>query len=87
MGRIAKRQLTETFGVDTLCIRMSPQELKRARKAMGLSQRELGERLQTTRNSVARWERGEQKITHITALAIRYLLLMQKIKPKGKKEK
>ena len=63
---------------------MRPQELKRARKAMGLSQSGLAERLQTTRNSVARWERGEQTITHITALAIQYLLLTQKTKPKGK---
>jgi DNA-binding transcriptional regulator YiaG len=65
---------------------MSPQELKRARLAMGLSQSGLAERLQTTRNTVARWERGEQTITHVTGLAIQYLLLMHK-SPKGRKRK
>jgi DNA-binding transcriptional regulator YiaG len=66
---------------------MSPQELRQARKALELSQQGLAELLQTTRNTVARWERGEQTITHITGLAIQYLLLTQKTKVKGRNRK
>jgi len=47
---------------------------------MSLSQRELSERLGMTRTSVARMERGEQRIMLVTELAIRYLALMQKQK-------
>jgi len=65
---------------------MTPRELKRARLALSLSQRELAERLKMTETSVARMERGEQRIMHVTDLAVRYLALMQKPKRgKGKK--
>jgi predicted transcriptional regulator len=64
---------------------MKPQELKRVRRAMLLSQRELGERLGMTQTSVARMERGAQRIMLVTELAVRYLLLMEKRKRgKGK---
>jgi transcriptional regulator with XRE-family HTH domain len=53
---------------------------------MSLSQRELGERLGMTRTSVARMERGEQRIMLVTELAVRYLAVMQKQK-RGKKKK
>jgi DNA-binding transcriptional regulator YiaG len=66
---------------------MSPKELKQARKELGLSQYKLADVLQTTRNTVARWERGEQTMTHITGLAVQYLLLTQKPKPKGSNRK
>jgi len=51
---------------------------------MSLSQRELAELLQMTKTSVARMERGEQRIMHVTDLAVRYLLLMEKQR-KGKR--
>jgi len=62
---------------------MKPQELRRARLAMSLSQRELGERLGMTQTSVARMEKGKQRIMQVTELAVKYLALMQK--PKRRK--
>jgi transcriptional regulator with XRE-family HTH domain len=50
---------------------------------MSLTQLELAERLGMTRTSVARMERGEQKIMLVTELAIRYLATMEK-KKKGR---
>jgi len=50
---------------------------------MSLSQRELGERLGMTQTSVARMEKGKQRIMQVTELAVKYLALMQK--PKRRK--
>lgn len=47
---------------------------------MGLTQLGLAKKLKITSTSVARMERGEQKIMFVTELAVRYLLLMQKQK-------
>jgi transcriptional regulator with XRE-family HTH domain len=63
---------------------MDGQGLRRARLAMGLTQQALAEKLHMTATSVARMERGEQKIMFVTELAVRYLVLMQKQK-KGEK--
>ena len=63
---------------------MTKQELRHARLAMSLSQRGLADRLKMTATSVARMERGEQRIMHVTELAVRYLLLMEKSK-RGKR--
>jgi transcriptional regulator with XRE-family HTH domain len=63
---------------------MDGQGLRRARLAMGLTQLEFARKLKMTATSVARMERGEQKIMFTTELAIRYLVLMQKEK-KGEK--
>ena len=52
---------------------------------MSLSQRELGEQLGMTRTSVARMERGEQKIMLVTELAVRYLEVMQTKEKRRKK--
>ena len=65
---------------------MTRQELKRVRVAMSLTQAELAERLGMTATSIARMERGEQKIMPVTVLAVRYLALMQKQKERGKKK-
>ena len=51
---------------------------------MSLSQEGLADRLKMTSTSVARMERGEQRIMHVTDLAVRYLLLMEKQR-KGKR--
>lgn len=86
MDKIERERLTDAFACCTLCYSMTPQELRRARRAMSLTQKELAERLQMTRTSVARMERGEQKIMHVTDLAVRYLALMQNPRRrKGKK--
>ena len=64
---------------------MNGHELRRAREAMEFTQRELAERLGMTSTSVARMERGEQRILLVTELAVRYVALMQKQKRgKGK---
>ena len=49
------------------------------------AQRQLAERLDITSTSVARMERGEQKIMQVTTLAVRYLQGMES-KTKGKKK-
>ena len=43
---------------------MGPAELRERRHALNLSQADLGRALGVTRNSVARWERGELPIRH-----------------------
>ena len=42
---------------------VTPAELVRRRRALGLSQRALGEMLGVPRNTVARWERGDVRIS------------------------
>jgi transcriptional regulator with XRE-family HTH domain len=56
---------------------MTGRELRQIRKAMKLSQRQLAEKLGMTTTSVARMERGEQRIMQVTTLAVRYLQLME----------
>jgi transcriptional regulator with XRE-family HTH domain len=64
---------------------MTGGELRRIREAMGFTQRQLAERLGITSTSVARMERGEQKIMQVTTLAVKYLQLME-FKKRGKKK-
>jgi transcriptional regulator with XRE-family HTH domain len=64
---------------------MTGRELRRIREAMGLTQRQLAERLGMTSTSVARMERGEQKIMQVTTLAVKYLQVME-FKKRGKKK-
>ena len=42
---------------------MSPEELKRVRARLGLTQTQLAARLGITQNTVARWEGGDRRIT------------------------
>jgi DNA-binding transcriptional regulator YiaG len=64
---------------------MTGAELRRIREAMELTQRQLAERLGLTSTSVARMERGEQKIMQVTTLAVKYLRLMES-KKRGKRK-
>lgn len=43
---------------------MTPKEIREARYGLGLSQNELGELLDVSRNTIARWERGEIQPEH-----------------------
>jgi len=52
---------------------------------MKLTQSQLAERLGLTSTSVARMERGEQKIMPVTALAVKFLQVMES-KTKGKEK-
>lgn len=43
---------------------MSPRDLRAAREELGLTQKDLAEKLQINKNVLARWERGELRIAH-----------------------
>jgi predicted ATPase/DNA-binding CsgD family transcriptional regulator len=43
---------------------LGPAELRRRRRALGLTQAQLAERLAVSANTVARWERGELRLGH-----------------------
>ena len=61
------------YALDT----MTGEELKRARRRLNMTQKELGEALGIHENSVARMERGEFSIIRTTELAVKYLLIME----------
>ncbi len=64
---------------------MTGAELKGARERLGrMTQAAMAEALGMQRNSVARMERGEQRIMRTTELAVKYLLLTMR-KPKRRK--
>jgi len=63
---------------------MKGQELRRLRKALKMTRRELGEALDLNKNTVARAERDELPIPRVTELAVKYLLIM-KTKKGGRK--
>ncbi len=64
---------------------MTGKDIRRIRRAMGLTQSQLAKRLGITSTSVARMERGEQKIMQVTTLAVKYLDVVES-KKKGKKK-
>jgi DNA-binding XRE family transcriptional regulator len=55
-------------------------DMLKARKSLGLTRTELGEALGLHWNSIARMERDELPIVKQTELALRYLLLVKKMK-------
>ncbi len=63
---------------------MTGAELKGAKERLGMTQAAMAEALGMQRNSVARMERGEQRIMRTTELAVKYLLLNMR-KPKRRK--
>jgi DNA-binding XRE family transcriptional regulator len=54
---------------------MTGQELRRARRRLELTQRELGAKLELHKNTVARMERDELPVVKTTELAVRFLLV------------
>ena len=52
---------------------MIPNDLKQAREALGLTQEQLAEQLQTTRMTITRYECGTHKIPGAVEMAIRQL--------------
>lgn len=52
---------------------MKGPELKRLRLQMKLTQKQLGEKLGVTENTVARWERNEMKINEPAVKLVRIL--------------
>ena len=63
---------------------MTGKEFRRVRQAMKLTQSQFADRLGVTSTSVARMERGEQKIMQVTMLAVKYIQAMES-KTKGRK--
>ena len=62
---------------------MTGKELRRIRKNLNLSQAKLARELGCSVHAVARWERGERKISNIVALAVEYVRERRRSKRKG----
>ena len=54
---------------------MTGQELRRARRKLKLTKRDIALALELHKNTVARMERGELPIMKTTELAVRFLLV------------
>ena len=63
---------------------MDGRRFRRIRKRLGLSQRALAERMGTTENTVARWERDE---IPIRGLVEQFILLVEKVEVPPKKRR
>ena len=50
---------------------MTPEQFRRQRKIMGLTQTQLGEKMDVAKNTIGVWERGE--VPEVAALAINWL--------------
>ena len=59
--------------------------IKRNRTKLNLTQAQLATELQSAPNTVARWERGELKVTRMLELAIECLLRRNGLFKKGSK--
>ncbi|KWT70747.1 hypothetical protein APY04_0808 [Hyphomicrobium sulfonivorans] len=53
---------------------MTPAEVRAARKALGLTQTELGEILAVSQVAVSLWERDGRAVPGAVLLALRYML-------------
>ena len=63
---------------------MKGQELRHHRARLGVTQAQLADRLGVTANALARWERGERRISEPVARLVK-LLVSQTPKTKGKR--
>ena len=61
--------------------KMTPNELKTARKALGLSQREMGLALEVDPRTVRRWEAGPQAVPGPVKVAVGFMLAFIKKDP------
>jgi DNA-binding XRE family transcriptional regulator len=65
---------------------MTKEQLKQARKRLGMTQTELAEAIgMHGKNSIAMIEGGLRPVTKTTELSVKYLLLMSKNGRKGKR--
>jgi DNA-binding XRE family transcriptional regulator len=60
---------------------MRPEELKRERRRLRMTQAELGEAIDVHWNTIAKWERGEQPIQHSKMLRLALKALQPLDKP------
>ncbi|MBI3049241.1 MAG: helix-turn-helix transcriptional regulator [Acidobacteria bacterium] len=65
---------------------MTPSDLRRLRRRLGLSQAGFAERVGVTSNTVARWERGELGMRATTARLIQFIAQEPQRKAKPKRE-
>jgi transcriptional regulator with XRE-family HTH domain len=66
--------IDKEYAADT----MTGQELRLARRRLGLTQRDLGAKLGLHKNTIARMERDELPVVKTTELAVRFLLIKKK---------
>jgi DNA-binding transcriptional regulator YiaG len=81
-----KKTLTAPLIVLPLATRaaeMKPEEFKRIRKRMRLTQAELARALGVSRAAVSRWESGERSIDSVLVLALEHLAERGPVRPKG----
>ncbi|WP_447602200.1 transcriptional repressor LexA [Nitrospira sp. Nam80] len=62
---------------------MRPADLKKARQTLGLTQEQLAERLQTTRQTIARYEIGTHRVPFAVRLAVDHLTSAPRIPLSG----
>ena len=53
---------------------MTPDELKRARKALGMSQSELAKAIGSNHSTIGSWETGRHKVSAVAEKSIRDLM-------------
>lgn len=61
--------------------------LREARRKLGCNQAELAERMGTTRNTVARWERGEVPMSGPAVKLIELLLKIRRLLEETKEQR
>ncbi len=62
---------------------MRPNDLKKARQALGLTQEQLAERLRTSRQTIARYELGTHRVPFAVQLAVDHLTSAPRIPLSG----
>jgi DNA-binding XRE family transcriptional regulator len=63
---------------------MTGEQLRQARKRLGMTQSELAEAIGMQKNSIAMIERGLRPVMKTTELSVKYLLVMSQNRRKGK---
>lgn len=58
---------------------MTPEEFRTERERLGLSQVELGAAFEKSRNTIARWERGEMAIQHPAIVRLAFEALHRRL--------
>lgn len=58
---------------------MTPDDMKAARRELRISQRQLGDEIGYTRESIAEFERGGRPIPLVVALAVRWLVNQRRL--------
>jgi DNA-binding XRE family transcriptional regulator len=57
---------------------MTPAELKKFRRELGLNQSEMAKALRTSRSTYVKWERGTRRIPGVCEVAVELLVMKDK---------